>query len=438
MGGYKKPHSRKFPKDPHTCRMPIQDNCVQFKEYSCDLCNIIFQNKIEWQKHKDKQVCIDVPPGGNECESEMCAEKKVHCIPEELTYKIGKRICQTKAEYEKYKEDEKLIRPSKGAATRRKTKFFKSLTMGTGDTSDSDKQHKLPVELYNKMAETQKVITTIPNPKYGQTTSSFYKMAEDILGRDSNLDWIQVGVKVPYREQRVPIVEVWEGGIYFIEYRGEKIRLQYKYALYNNLTKDEVEDVIKRFTRKHTKKTTISTEGTNPNYYYKSQLPFPPPKQVEEIPGPEIPPRPPRTLTMKFKKENITNCNEKPRYVNVPGCILKVGEKVKYDGKEYPIIKVDCENNTYFIQIDPNGEKIRLSESICPTDIENKVYEFDSKLLPRKGYEYYDINGMTPPHGWKLPGNKTVSPYVVDSTSYQSKAALHKRLDEIGKIPPYT
>lgn len=219
-------------------------------QYSCIVCKIIFPNKIEYEKHLAKKVCA------SPTESQELPAPSV--IPEVLTFTVGKHVFNNKYEYEKFigefdpqelKErrngitDDKLVGKTLGGNRKRV-----HIIRGTGE---SVKQPELPVELYNRVKATEERIVTTPNPNTGLTPVSFYKMAEDVLGKDYSLSGMKVGQKVVYQGMSVPIVAVWDNGTYFIDVGGKHIRQQSTYAMYNNLSKAEMDDVVRRYNQKH-------------------------------------------------------------------------------------------------------------------------------------------------------------------------------------------
>lgn len=175
---------------------------------------------------------------------------------------IGKRVINNRMEFEKYKDDIPHVGKAKSGNNNGKKLPFKFIRRA--HDAVPVKEPALPIELYNKIKETERTIVTKPSAKSGITAPSFYRMAEDVYGPDYNLDWIQVGVKVNYKDHRVPIVEVWDGGVYWVEYEGTKVRLQTETALYRNLDKSEMDYVIKKYNNKHTKKVTVSKESNPP------------------------------------------------------------------------------------------------------------------------------------------------------------------------------
>jgi len=188
---------------------------------------------------------------------------------------IGKRVINNRMEFEKYKDDIPHIGKAKGGNNNGKKLPFKFIRRAY-DTVPV-KEPALPIELYNKIKATERTIVTRPSAKSGITPPSFYKMAEDVYGPDYNLDWLQVGLKVNYQDQRVPITEVWDGGTYWINVDGKKIRQQTATALYRDLTKDETDYVIKQYNIKHTTRITVSKEA---NPICPARPPPPPPGQL--------------------------------------------------------------------------------------------------------------------------------------------------------------
>lgn len=245
--------------------MPRTDPCLQNKEYFCTNCKIVFNNKIEYERHKDKGVC-----DGEETAT-CCTTTKVFneqgergggtvCPPPVLTYNVGKHIFNTKYEYEKFlgefdSQEQKerrngytdLHSVGKANGGHRRIKFKGTIIKGTGDSVSTK---PLPIERFNLVEATESREIVKPPPT-GRTPVTFYQMAEDVLGPDYYLSWLKVGETIMYEGIKVPIVEVWENGTYWIEYYGKKIRKESTYSKYNNLTKQEMDDVVAKYNAKH-------------------------------------------------------------------------------------------------------------------------------------------------------------------------------------------
>lgn len=227
------------------------------KGYACVPCNLIFNSKIEYEAHMAKQVCNGEAP---KYKGEHSGEKP-GLDPDGLTYKVGKRIFNNKKDYEVFlgEYDPQELKDRRGVSdlyrvgktlngTRPKGGRFR---LEHKSTEEAAQVPQLPVELYNKIEASEEKVTTEPSIQKGSNPVGFYEMAEDILGKDYSLSWLQVGNKVRFHNQLVPIVEVLPGGVYYIEINGQRIRQQSHYSLYGNLSKEEMDKIIAAYKKKH-------------------------------------------------------------------------------------------------------------------------------------------------------------------------------------------